>query len=585
MIEKYYEEELRYLYESGREFALAHPDRARFLNVDAVGDRDPYVERLFEGFSFLAARIREKLDDSFPELTEGLFNLMWPGFLQEIPSVAIVQFKARVGLLHETRVLSRGAELLSAPVGPEQAICKFTTISDVRLSPISLSNVVKTIDTKGKAALSFQFRLDPGATLGNLTLSPLRIYLHAEMPTALMLHEFLTRRVASVRIIAGDNIMSCDVDPFSAVTPCGMDELESILPRSGRSFAGFSLLLEYFVYAEKFLFVDISGFENLPVSDETPETLSYVMTFDRAFPADRPFSRENFRLFCAPAANIFKKDAEPVHMSGLETEYRVAADASYPASFLTHSIIGIEGVERTTGKRSSYEPLYSFSAGSLKRPRTYSTQYRYSPDGRRDLYIMPGGELLSSTGNGEIIDENLSIEIFATNGTLPREEVRDGGITNPGADFPDYVSFFNITRPSLPCLPPKNDEYLWSCIAHLSATFTTLSSRDALKRMLRLYDWSHREGRCRRIDAIIDASSRPVERLVDGSALRGVEFTVTLAESDFLATGDIHLFGQILKEFLSHYVSINTFLDLIFVLKPSDAVMKWQALDGKKWLI
>ena len=86
MIEKYYEEELRYLYDSGKEFARAHPDRAQFLNIDAVGDRDPYVERLFEGFAFLAGRIREKLDDSFPELTEGLINLLWPHFSHVIPS-------------------------------------------------------------------------------------------------------------------------------------------------------------------------------------------------------------------------------------------------------------------------------------------------------------------------------------------------------------------------------------------------------------------------------------------------------------------------------------------------------------------
>ena len=37
MIEKLFEEELRYLYESGREFSKAHPDRAPFLNIDAVG--------------------------------------------------------------------------------------------------------------------------------------------------------------------------------------------------------------------------------------------------------------------------------------------------------------------------------------------------------------------------------------------------------------------------------------------------------------------------------------------------------------------------------------------------------------------
>ena len=159
MIEKYYEEELRYLYESGKEFAKAYPDRAQFLNIDAVGDRDPYVERLFEGFAFLAARIREKIDDSFPELTESLINLMWPNFLKEIPAVAIVQFAPRAGLLQETRVLPRGSEVLSNPVGPEHAICRFTTTADVRLAPVTLDSIEKSVDTKGKASLAFHFQL------------------------------------------------------------------------------------------------------------------------------------------------------------------------------------------------------------------------------------------------------------------------------------------------------------------------------------------------------------------------------------------------------------------------------------------
>ncbi|HUI91545.1 MAG TPA: type VI secretion system baseplate subunit TssF [Chitinivibrionales bacterium] len=583
MIEKYYEEELRYLYESGREFAKAHPDRAQFLNVDAVGDRDPYVERLFEGFAFLAGRIREKLDDSFPELTEGLFNLMWPGLLHELPPVAIVQFKARTGLLQETRVLARGAELQSAGVGAEGAVCRFTTTSDVRLNPVSLANVKKTVDRKGKASLSFRFELDRGVQLAKLSLSPLRLYLHAEMPTALMLHEFLTRRAVSVSIIAGDGAAACDVDPKAALSPCGLSAEESILPQAPGVFSGYSLLLEYFAYPEKFLFVDLKGFENLPFTEESLGFVTFTVTFDSDFPADKPFSKENFRLFCAPAANIFKKDAEPVAVTGLETEYRVVADANYPASFHAHSIVSIEGVERATGKRSVYEPLYSFTMGGKKRPRTFATQYRYAPDGRRELFITPGGDRLGE--QGEIREESLSIVAWCTNGVLPRETIREGGIVNPGVNFPDYVSFSNITRPTLPAMPPRNDDYLWMCISHLGSTCTTLSSPETLKALLRLYDWSHAEGRARRIEAITDASSKPVERIVNGSAVRGVEFSVSLAESEFSDTGDAHLFGQVLKEFLSQYVSVNTFLNLALVLKPSGQTLRWESLEGKKWLI
>jgi type VI secretion system protein ImpG len=588
MIEKYYEEELRYLYESGREFAKAHPDRAQFLNVDAVGDRDPYVERLFEGFAFLAARIREKLDDSFPELTEGLFNLMWPSLLQELPPVAIVQFKARTGQLQETRVLPRGSELLSAPVGPELAVCRFTTTADVRLSPLALDRIQKTVDTKGKATIAFHFSLEQGAQLKNLSLTPLRLYLHAEMPTALMLHEFLTRHAVSVKITAADGVATCDVDPKAAVSACGMSPAESILPANPRDFFGYSLLLEYFVYPEKFLFVDLGGFESLSPGDHSPSSLVYAITFDRDLPPDKPFSKENFRLFCSPAANLFKKDAEPINVSGLETDYRVVADANYPSSFFPHSIISVDGIERSTGKRFSYEPLYSFTMAGRKKPRTYATQYRQAPDTRRDLYISLGGDLLTNAGQGGaagIREENLSIEAWCTNGVLAREEIRENGITNPGVNFPDYVSFTNITRPTLPAPPPKNDEYLWMCISHLGSTFTTLSSAPALKSVLHLYDWSGAEGRVRRIEAIIDASSRPIELVINGSSVRGVEFTVSLTESEFLDTGDIHLFGQVLSEFLSQYVSINIFLDLVFVLKPSGAVMEWRRREGRKWLI
>ncbi|ERT10208.1 hypothetical protein O185_26465 [Photorhabdus temperata J3] len=49
LILRYYEAEMRYLREAGKEFAKAYPDRAAMLNLDRVGTRDPYVERLFEG--------------------------------------------------------------------------------------------------------------------------------------------------------------------------------------------------------------------------------------------------------------------------------------------------------------------------------------------------------------------------------------------------------------------------------------------------------------------------------------------------------------------------------------------------------
>ncbi|MGB7566299.1 MAG: type VI secretion system baseplate subunit TssF [Chitinivibrionales bacterium] len=588
MIEKYYEEELRYLYESGKEFAKAYPDRARFLNIDAVGDRDPYVERLFEGFAFLAARIREKIDDSFPELTESLINLMWPNFLKEIPAVAIVQFAPRAGLLQEARVLPRGSELLSNPVGPEHAICRFTTTADVRLAPVTLDSIEKSVDTKGKASLVFHFRLGPGVKWKNLSLGPLRLYLHAELPTALMLHEYLTTRVQSCKISFGAAGNSFEVAPDGAVTPSGLSSGESLLPQDSRSFRGYSLVLEYFAYPEKFFFVDLNGFDGIGAHDNASERFSFALSFNADFPPENPFTKDNFRMFCAPAANIFKKDADPVSVGGLETDYRVIADAAYPSSVFTHSIISVVGIDRATGERSTYEPLYSFETDQKKQAHTFTVQYRRGAHQQRDLYLSFGGELLSNGTGGkgnEIRQENCSIEAWCTNGILPREELREGGINKPGANFPDYVTFANITRPTLPLSPPAEDDYLWTFLSHLSSTLTTLASPDAFKALLRQYDWSGSEGRGRKIEAIIDVTSKPVDYIVNGSSIRGIEFTVSLSEANFLNSGDVRLFGQILKEFLAQYVSINTFLELVFVLKPSGATIRWNSLKGTRWPI
>ncbi|WP_198363063.1 type VI secretion system baseplate subunit TssF, partial [Burkholderia ubonensis] len=113
---RYYEAEMRYLRESGKEFAKAHPDRARLLNLDRVGDRDPYVERLFEGFAFLTGRLRQKLDDELPELTEGLVSLLWPHYLRMIPSLSVVELIPLAEKLQKTEIVPAGVPVRSAPI-------------------------------------------------------------------------------------------------------------------------------------------------------------------------------------------------------------------------------------------------------------------------------------------------------------------------------------------------------------------------------------------------------------------------------------------------------------------------------------
>lgn len=150
---RYYEAEMRYLREAGKEFARAHPDRAAMLNLDKPGARDPYVERLFEGFAFLMGRLREKLDDDLPELTEGLVSLLWPHYMRTIPSLAIVEFSPDWRSLRQAEMLAEGFSVLSRPVGPHNTACQYRTTRDVSLQPLQLAEARLHTETDGRSDL------------------------------------------------------------------------------------------------------------------------------------------------------------------------------------------------------------------------------------------------------------------------------------------------------------------------------------------------------------------------------------------------------------------------------------------------
>ena len=84
----YYNRELSYVRRLAAEFAESHPKIAGRLRLSQDAIEDPHVARLIEAFAFLTARIRRKLDDDFPELTEALLNVLYPHYLSPVPSMA-----------------------------------------------------------------------------------------------------------------------------------------------------------------------------------------------------------------------------------------------------------------------------------------------------------------------------------------------------------------------------------------------------------------------------------------------------------------------------------------------------------------
>src|SRR5262245_52222431 len=137
----YYNRELAYLRKLGAEFGESHPKIAGRLRMTGDAVEDPHVSRLIEGVAFLNARIRHKLDDEFPELTDGLLGQLYPHYLAPIPSMAIVQFHASRDLATGHR-LRAGTEIETEAVAGEH--CRFRTTKEHTVWPVEIEAATLT---------------------------------------------------------------------------------------------------------------------------------------------------------------------------------------------------------------------------------------------------------------------------------------------------------------------------------------------------------------------------------------------------------------------------------------------------------
>jgi len=587
MRDKYYEEELRYLLDAGKQFSKAHPERAKYLNLDNVRARDPHVERLLEAFAFLTGRIRKRLDDDIPEISQSLMSLLWPHFLRPIPALAILEFRPVEGMVESTQTIPRDTEIDSDPVMGGQP-CRFRTCSDVRIQPIELAKAGMASNPRGASSIYLSFRVEKGIDLTKLDLSHLRLYLHGDPATAYAIYRLFRREVESVTLLANpDTPQERLIRDGVKIEMGGFGPDEGLVPYPDHSFPGYRLLQEYFCFPEKFLFIDLRNLQELEQAGVVSE-FQVECTLKSPPPEGLRLTKDNFRLYCTPIVNLFKRDAEPVRVERLKSEYPIVADFDADENqFETFSVDAAEGVVHNTGERKKYDNFLSFgheseSEDDAGEPRGFfHISRRMSPWGGWDTYISfpdkEGGEAVQGA-------ETVSLELTCTNATMAKE-LRIGEIRHPTQNMPDFVRFSNITQPTSSVWPPLGHAAEWQFISHLALNFLSLTSIEALQEILRIYDFGRTEANQRRIVGIRGISSSPKELLLHGAPIRGIMVEMELEETHFADEGDLELFSSVLNEFFSLYCSVNSFTQLKVTCAPSGTVLEWPSTIGRQTIL
>ena len=606
-----YENELSYLRQMGAQFAEKYPKIASRLRLESSKEtEDPHVERLIEAVAFLAARVHLRLDDDFPEITEALLNIVYPHFVRPIPSMAIADFQVDIehGKLTTGFKIERGSTLYSRPVNGVP--CKFRTCYDTTLWPISvveaewktpdlLKPPLKAAEISNALRLEIRSALD--APLPALEMDTLRFHLAGDGNLVHTLYELLCSRLA--RIVVRDPLnprLAPATLPASALRPVGFAQDEGMLPYHRRSFLGYRLLQEFFAFPAKFLFLELSGLQNIwsagfSQAAEIIFLFSGTVDEDRRHRLEIGISPATFRLGAVPVINLFSQTAEPILLDQYKHEYQVIPDIRRPGAMEVFSVDEVTTIDSATRRIVEYRPFHS---------------YHHAPHGTTDEYFWIANRRESNFLDDEGSDVHLSLVDRTMRALTPGKDTITVRTTCTNRDLPSQLPFGNkdgdfeiegnapvkriisLTEPNRTVRPPMARMALWSLISHLSLNYLSLveSGRGALQQILRLYNFTGTTSTERMIQGIANVSSTPhFARVVSENGIafaRGTRVELELDEDQFVG-GGIYLFASVIENFLALYVSLNSFSQLVAKSKrrKGEVLRTWPPRAGQRILV
>lgn len=567
----YYQRELEQLRHLSKEFSREHPAIAPLL---AGPSSDPDVERLLEGCAYITAQLTQKLEESYDQIAENLTSLLLPQLLQSIPSCTMMNFAPKAAL-QAKQTIPPNSRIGSAEIN--NVSCIFSTTYPVEIAPVMLADVF----SETKPGRPFLLRIEIAQTKNKGFHQLNRLRLHLTGP-----HANATHRLYALLFYLDDITLTLGKTPIrlpkNALQIVGFDPKEALFPYPDTAWSGYRLLQEYYIFPEKFCFLDMDlPIENIPYQDT--DRLSIEFHFKEPIPKNFPsFSKTDFALFATPAINVFPFETTPIKLDFKAESYAIRANTNQAAHYTPYKVEKVTAIN-TNGQERIYTPILT-TRHEENQPH-YTLLYPKNSKGQRQMRLFP----MYSPKGGVPNPETLSLEVLYTNGNLP-SKLNSGEITLPLSTSPALATFTNLTPPTASTPPPIDGETFWALLAHLHLNYLPLADTQTLKALLLTYlpaqnDSMQVNANKRRIDAIEELLVTETDFVWKGRPVKGSNITITLDQSGFSNIGDMSLFGMVLAKFIHQYCAINSFINVTVRDTFNQTAFQWNNHQTKPSLL
>lgn len=595
----YYEKQLQEFAQQSREFAQKYPKIAQRLSLNQEQIDDPHIERLIQAFSLISARIDKKLDDSYDVFIRSIFEVMFPQYLKPFPASSVISFDDlnKIKQLSGALSIPRGTALKSKSIRGVQ--CEYSTVQEVRLLPIALKQLhfkahpTAHIHLNQNATISLGFEIF-NQSHAHLTLEKLPIYLDAISNFPLQVLDSIFKATTSFSIQAGRQTFEI-ANPFELA---GFAEQQSILPLDQHTHQAYRLLMEYFCCPEKYNFLTLNlGFLHLldTAENEFEVQVHFKMNLNdqAALRNYTELNAANFKLFCTPAVNLFKKQAEPQKIDHKRMEYPLLTDAHHPEYYQAYSILSMKMIREKSGQDQAIFPVLPFFSMNHYHQEQANFYYCLNTAALKNKNQALSYSLLSKHLAPQSTQSDfISIELLCSNQDLPYESYNKEQNVLTLNDSSLARRALMLKRPNPPYYFEQNKQEQWRIISHLSLNMMSLMNGDAvahLKELLELYNLPKSRENQILIEAIQTLDFELAQKLVDSQPfplfVRGVKVRLGI-QAEVFRGHSIYIFSQLLAQVFNLKVQMNSYVDVaVYDIQSQQELYQCvQNVGGKKLL-